>query len=351
MSDGKDEAAQLYRMARLIRRTEEAVAAEYHPADQMRCPIHLCVGQEAMPAALSLLVRPDDHLVSHYRSHGYFLAKGGPLQAMIAEFYGKATGSNSGIAGSMELGSHEINFYSGAIVAGPIGIALGSAFAQKYRKSSAISVAVMGDGAMDEGVVYESLNLAVIWKLPLLVICENNGYAAYTRLTKRAANSDLHIRAQAFGVAAARVDGNDPGLLLSHLRPVVADMRAGKGPYFLEIETYRISGHVGPEGDDEMAYRPAEEVERWKKRDAVVSARKALLKAGATEKEVAALDSEIEAAIAEAIRAAKAAPFPEPGWASKQVSSGSYSGVVTAFSKPGTGDFDAWQQETRLKGF
>ena len=116
------EAERLYRLARLIRRVEEVLAAEYHPADQMRCPMHFCTGQEAMPAALAQLLRPEDHLVSHYRSHGYYLAKGAPLDAMVAEFYGKATGSNSGIAGSMELGSHEHNFYSGAIVAGPIGL-------------------------------------------------------------------------------------------------------------------------------------------------------------------------------------------------------------------------------------
>lgn len=350
LAGNRSEALALYRMARLIRRTEEVLAAEYHPADQMRCPMHFCTGQEAMPAALAQLLRPHDHLASHYRSHGYYLAKGAPLAAMVAEFYGKASGSNSGIAGSMELGSHEHHFYSGAIVAGPIGLALGSAFAQRYRRSKAISVAVMGDGAMDEGVTYESINLAVIWQLPLLVICENNGYAAYTRLARRAASA-LHPRARAFGMRAGSYDGNNPALLLSQLKPVIADIRAGKGPYFFEIETYRIAGHVGPEGDGDMGYRPAKEVERWKRRDPVKSARQAVLASGVAAKSIAELDCAIEAEVAEAVRVAKAAPFPKPGSAERQIASNTYSPVVREFASAPAGDFDAWQAETRLKGF
>src|SRR5579871_6343527 len=147
---------ELYAMMYLVRRAEEMLMAEYHPADQMRCPIHFCVGQEAMPAALSGQLRSADVLMSHYRSHGYYLAKGAPLEAMVGEFYGKANGSNSGVAGSMELASHECHFYSGAIVGGSLLIPLGSAFAQKYRGSDEISVAVMGDGSFDEGITYET---------------------------------------------------------------------------------------------------------------------------------------------------------------------------------------------------
>jgi TPP-dependent pyruvate/acetoin dehydrogenase alpha subunit len=136
---------QLYRMMYLIRRTEEILMAEYHPADEMRCPMHFCVGQEAMPAALAQVLHRNDVLMSHYRSHGYYLAKGAPLDAMVAEFYGKGTGSNSGVAGSMELGSHDYNFYSGAIVAGSLFIPFGAAFAQKYRGLDDVSVSVVGE--------------------------------------------------------------------------------------------------------------------------------------------------------------------------------------------------------------
>ena len=156
--------------------------AEYHPADEMRCPMHFCVGQEAMPAALAQVLRRDDVLMSHYRSHGYYLAKGAPLDAMVAEFYGKETGSNSGIAGSMELGAHDHNFYSGAIVAGSLFIPFGAAFAQKYRRLDDISVSIVGDGVFDEGITYEVFNLVALHHLPMLIICENNKYAAHTSI-------------------------------------------------------------------------------------------------------------------------------------------------------------------------
>src|SRR6476646_4915045 len=143
MSSAAQTCLELYRMMYLIRRVEEVLMAEYHPADEMRCPMHFCVGQEAMPAALAHVLRRDDVLMSHYRSHGYYLAKGAPLDAMVAEFYGKGTGSNSGVAGSMELGSHDYNFYSGAIVAGSLFIPLGSAFAQRYRGLDDISISVI----------------------------------------------------------------------------------------------------------------------------------------------------------------------------------------------------------------
>ena len=155
-----DTLLRLYRMMYLIRRTEEILMSEYHPADEMRCPMHFCVGQEAMPAALSFFVRRSDVLMSEYRSHGYYLAKGAPLDAMVAEFYGKATGANFGIAGSMGLGAHDYNFYSGAIVAGSLFIPFGIAFSQQFRSVDDISIAVIGDGVFDEGITYEIFNLA-----------------------------------------------------------------------------------------------------------------------------------------------------------------------------------------------
>src|SRR5712691_6769223 len=212
---------QLYRMMYLIRRTEEILMAEYHPANEMRCPMHFCVGQEAMPAALAQVVRRSDVLMSHYRSHGYYLAKGAPLDAMVAEFYGKGTGANSGVAGSMELGAHDHNFYSGAIVGGSLIIPLGAAFAQKYRGVDDISISVIGDGVFDEGITYEAFNLAALHRLPLLIICENNKYAAHTGLKRRLSTPSLTERARAFGLPAERLDGNEPELLLAALERTV----------------------------------------------------------------------------------------------------------------------------------
>ncbi len=205
--------------------------AEYHPADEMRCPMHFCIGQESVPAALSLLLHQDDVMMSHYRSHGYYLGKGGSLAEMVAEFYGKATGSNGGLAGSMELGSHERNFCSGAIVGGSMLIPLGTAFAQKYRGAQDISVSVFGDGSFDEGIIYESMNLAALYKLPLLAICENNKYAANTEVSKRLGRPELLPKVEAMGIPGEIVDGYDLDPLFATLTaaPVLRACRSAGG--------------------------------------------------------------------------------------------------------------------------
>jgi len=300
----------LYRMMYLIRRAEEILMAEYHPANEMRCPMHFCVGQEAMPAALTGLLRRDDVLMSHYRSHGYYLAKGAPLDAMVAEFYGKATGANRGIAGSMELGAHDYNFCSGAIVGGSMVIPLGAAFAQRYRGVDDISVSVVGDGVFDEGVTYEMFNLAALHRLPLLIICENNRYAAHTSIERRIARPMLAERAQTFGLPTEQLDGNDAEVLLRALERLIPEIRRGSGPRFIEIETYRLCGHVGPGDDEGMGYRTRDEIEQWKKRDPVVAMRGKLATALAPV-ELKTLEADIDAEIHAAIAAAKRAEFAD----------------------------------------
>jgi TPP-dependent pyruvate/acetoin dehydrogenase alpha subunit len=340
----------LYRMMYLIRRAEEMLMAEYHPADEMRCPMHFCVGQEAMPAALSCVMRRNDVLMSHYRSHGYYLAKGAPLDAMIAEFYGKASGSNRGVAGSMELGSHDHNFYSGAIVGGSLFIPLGSAFAQRYRGLDDISISVIGDGVFDEGITYEVLNLAALHRLPLLIICENNKYAAHTAVDRRQAVPLLAERVPAFGIPIEKLDGNDCELLLRTLETVVPEIRAGKGPRLIEIETYRHCGHVGPNYDETMKYRSSDEVERWKARDPVVTMRKRLAgtaKRGELDRLEAEVDSEVHAAIA----AAKRAGFADIRAIIASNWSGEYAKVVERFLDSTVSSFESGQSEAKLGPF
>ncbi len=344
----RDVCFRLYRLMNLIRRTEEILAEEYHPANQMRCPMHLCIGQEAMPAALSMVIRPSDVLMTHYRSHGYYLAKGGSLDRMVAEFYGRASGANSGMAGSMELAAHEVNFSSGAIVSGQIGLALGAAFAAHYRGSDDIAVAVMGDGAMDEGVAYESLNMAALHRLPLLVICENNHYAAHTAIARRMAVPSPTGRVGGFGVPTLSADGNDPEALLALLRTVVADRRAGKGPLFLEIETYRHCAHVGVTSDDAMGYRPLDEIDRWKQRDPVPAMRRKLLEAGAAASLLDETDAAIDAEVWASVAAAKAAPFPTLAEALTWNASGGYSPKVTGFVGTAAAAFNSAQAEAKL---
>lgn len=337
---------ELYRLMYLIRRAEELLMAEYHPADEMRCPIHFCVGQEAMPAALAQVLRHADVLMSHYRSHGYYLAKGAPLEAMVCEFYGKGNGANRGVAGSMELASHQHSFYSGAIVGGSLLVPIGSAFAQKYRRVDDISVSVMGDGSFDEGITYETFNLAALHKLPLLVICENNNYAAHTSVEKRMAVPKLSERAESFGLPAVRLDGNDAVLLLETLQRVVPEIRAGSGPRFIEIETYRHCAHVGPQSDDSLQYRPAEELERWKARDPVHMLRARLAKAGG-ESDLKRLEAEAEAQVHAAIAAAKRAPFPDFKAMLASNWSGEYAAVADRFIADTAASFEGRQSEAR----
>ena len=341
----------LYRMGRFIRRVEEILKDEY-AQQQMRCPMHFCIGQEAGPAALAPLLHPEDYLVSHYRSHGYYLAKGAPLPAMIAEFFGKASGANGGTAGSMELAHEESRFFSGAIVGGPLAIAMGIAFALKYRNEPAIAVAVIGDGSLDEGVSYEALNLAALHGVPLLVICENNLYAAHTPAEKRTLSRSLIERVRPFGLPVMQLDGTDIAKLHSDLRELVDEVRSfPSGPRFVEIETYRYCGHVGPEDDNWLGYRSVDEIAAWRRRDPVVKARTDARSFGVPEQALLDLDDGIEREIASAIERAKQDSFPRYDWSLDQVWSGTYSPVVDNFASGSVAEFDSRQAETRLKPY
>jgi TPP-dependent pyruvate/acetoin dehydrogenase alpha subunit len=330
-----------------IRRVEEALIEEYHPADQMRCPIHFCVGQEAAPAALGMLLQPGDVISTHYRSHGYYLAKGAPLDAMVAEFYGKDTGSNRGLGGSMELAHHDSNLFSGAIVGGTAGLAIGSAFAQKYVGSKSITVAVFGDGAMDEGVMYESLNLAALKGLPVLFLCENNGYAAHTALATRARTLSPAQRAAAFAVPTEVVKDADPELLHECMAAAVRRVRDGEGPVFLEVETYRFCGHVGPEGDDQLGYRPADEISSRLAADPLALLCKRVGEVWPSEA-LQKFEREINAEIATAIERAKAAPFPAIDVPLSSVSANTYDPVVREFVDGAVSQFKGNQSEAKL---
>jgi TPP-dependent pyruvate/acetoin dehydrogenase alpha subunit len=341
----------LYRLARLIRRTQEILIEQYVAKQEMRCPMHFCIGQEGTPTALAPLLLADDYVVSHYRSHGYYLAKGGPLSQMIAEFHGRATGSNSGLAGSMELANEEARIYSGAIVGGPMAIAMGIAFALKYRAAPGIVIAVVGDGSLDEGVSYEALNLAALHNVPLLTICENNLYAAHTPAPARTMSRSLIDRVRPFGMAAERLDGMDILDLNSRLETIIADIRAGRGPHFVEIETYRFCGHVGPENDDWLQYRTADEILTWRQRDPVPALRDAALRLGMPESLLQETEAAIEVEIADAFDAARTDPFPELNWSLDQALAQSYSPIVKDFVRGGTGIFDSRQAETRLKPY
>ncbi len=339
----------LLRQMLRLRRTEEALIREYHPADEMRCPIHFCVGQEAVPAALSLLVREDDYLLSHHRSHGYYFAKHAPLRELFAEIYGKATGASGGRAGSQDISHHASRFYSGAIVAGAVSIAVGVALGLQIRKSSSIAISGFGEGASDEGAFWEAMNYAGLCRLPILFVCENNRYATYSDQLKRQASDNICERVMTFGVRASRIFGNDVVKVYRTLAEEMQRIRAGNGPALVEAYTYRWNSHVGPEDDGANNYRSPEEMQFWKDNCPIRLLREKLVEAGyLTEGGLARLEAESAEEIAECFRFAKESPFPE----TSDLTSGNWAaGAPVADQLLGTqaeGEFDQFQSDARL---
>ncbi|MBI2339350.1 MAG: thiamine pyrophosphate-dependent dehydrogenase E1 component subunit alpha [Deltaproteobacteria bacterium] len=315
----------LHRFMLRLRRCEEALIAEYHPADEMKCPIHFCIGQEAVPAALSVVIKPEDYLFSHHRTHGFYLAKGGPMNSLFAEMYGKATGASGGLAGSQDLSMPSVNFCSGAILSGATALAVGAALGFQRQKKKHVAVAGFGDGASDEGVFWEGLNYAALHKLPIVFVCENNRYSTYSPQFKRMASENISERVATFGVTARTVFGNDVMACTSMLREMVEGARAGRGPYFLEAFTYRMNSHVGPEDDSYVGYRPKEEFDFWQQNCPISlleerMVEQNLLSAPEKEKILKKINSEIAASF----EFAKKSPFPgNAEWSKLNYSRGS----------------------------
>lgn len=301
----------LYRAMVRLRRCEEALIERYRKAEEMKCPVHFTLGQEAVPAALSLLVQPEDYMFSHHRCHGYYLAKHAPLRAFFAELFGKATGANGGLAGSQEISAPGSNFFSGAILTGASSIAVGAAFAFQHRGTSQIAVAGFGEAATEEGIFWEGITYASVKKLPLVLVCENNLYSMYSAQLARQPGDDISRRVGTFGVKTYTLFGNDAPAAYRALREAVHYSRTGNGPVFLEFYTYRWNAHVGPESDDHINYRTSDEIEFWRTNDPIPLLEEKLTDAGlltqdAKRDTIAAIDSEI----ADAFEFAAASPFP-----------------------------------------
>lgn len=306
-------ALSLYRFMHRLRRCEQALIDGYRVDDAIRCPVHFCLGQESAPAALSLLLHGHDYMYSHHRSHGYYLAKGAPMNGLFAELYGRTTGANGGLAGSQEISADDVRFYSGAILTGATAIAVGTAMAVQRQKNGSMVCAGFGDGATDEGLFWESISLASLRRLPIVFVCENNGYATYSPQWKRQRLDNLQQRVASFGVDSTAVFGNDAVGLYRALKRAVDGARSGEGPFFIEAYTYRWNGHVGPESDDDaVGYRPAEEIAFWKDRCPIRLLEEALTCAGLLNETLQQqMLSEIDAEIAAAFEFAQASPFPQ----------------------------------------
>jgi pyruvate dehydrogenase E1 component alpha subunit len=305
-------ALELYFAMLRIRRCEEALIREYHPADEMRCPIHFCVGQEAVSAALSLLIKKEEYVYSHHRSHGYYFAKGAPMNALFGELYGKETGANGGKAGSQDISMVSSNFYSGAILAGAIPIAAGTAVALKKKKKPLCAVSGFGEGATDEGVFWEAMNYVAANKLPVVFLCENNRYATYSPQDKRSAQCNIAERVSTFGIRSQTIFGNDVIAAYLAIKDALERARAGNGPSFIEAFTYRWNAHVGPEDDTSIGYRPAAELEFWKANCPIVLFEQRLKERGLIDAaKIGDMTKDIDAEIDAAFKFAKSSAFPK----------------------------------------
>ncbi|MBI3177767.1 MAG: pyruvate dehydrogenase (acetyl-transferring) E1 component subunit alpha [Chloroflexi bacterium] len=270
--------------------------------------MHLYIGQEATGVGAVSARRPDDNVITAYRDHGIAIACGMEPKVIFAEMFGKVTGSDKGKGGSMHLADVHKRFWGGhAIVGAHIALATGLAFADKYRKSDAVTLCFFGDGATNIGYFHESLNLASVWKLPCVFICENNKYGMWTPIEKVSGVADMRRKADAYGIPNEAADGMDLLAVRAAAEKAIAHARAGRGPYFLEVLTYRYRGHsMG----DQRAYRTPDEMHKWQAEDPIGQFEHVLLKQGIAAATIDAIDDEVRQTIAEAIRFADESPFP-----------------------------------------
>ena len=300
-----------HRMVR-IRRFEQAAGSLFENSE-MPGFIHLYVGEEAVAAGVCAVLRVDDQVGSTHRGHGHLVAKGGDFRRMMAELMGKATGYNHGKGGSMHICDLDLNMLgANGIVGAGVPIAVGAAFANKYRGNDAVSVVFFGDGATNIGAFHEAANMAAALSLPAVFVCENNEYGEFTPRHKTMAIDDVVDRAAGYGMPGVAVDGMDVIAVYEAATQAVARARAGFGPSFIEAKTYRYYNHHGVQTLG-VKYRDDAEVERWRERDPIVLLEERLLATGVLDRAgVDTVHDHVQQAVDDAIRFAKDSPFPEP---------------------------------------
>jgi pyruvate dehydrogenase E1 component alpha subunit len=270
----------LYQHMLFIRLFEEKLAQVYQQ-QEMRCPMHLSIGQEAIAVGVSAALQADDWVYSNHRAHAHYLAKGGDAQALIAELYGFSEGCSGGRGGSMHLIDLAAGFGgSTPIVGGTVPIAVGAAWAMKLQGKSSVVVSYLGDGCFEEGVVHESWNFALLHKLPIVFVLENNNYSVYTQLNQRQPARPIAGVAAAHGMFTRTGDGNRVLEVQALAQQAVDYARAGFGPAFIELATHRIPEHCGPFNDDHLGYRQCVELETWLARCPLQLAKQQLLAQG-----------------------------------------------------------------------
>ena len=308
----------LYRQMIIIRYTEEQLARS-HQMGLIHGACHTYVGEEAIASGVCAHLRPDDAVFSTHRGHGHALAKGVPPREVIAELFGRVTGCSQGRGGSMHLFKPEIGMMGTSGIVGPCILqAAGAGYSFKLLRSDKVGVAFFGDGAVNNGAFHEGLNLASIWKLPTLFVCENNQYATEVPFSYSAGNPNVGNRGPIYGMASATVDGNDVLAVYEAAQEAVQRARGGEGPTLIECRTYRTRAHS--EGMRDAGYRTPEEVEAWKARDPIKRFRQWLLDNEESNDEMlATIEAEIKAVVAEAEEFARNSPWPEPDTVSDHI--------------------------------
>jgi TPP-dependent pyruvate/acetoin dehydrogenase alpha subunit len=309
----KEQLLSMYRTMVTIRRFEETIRDLFFQG-QIPGFVHVSIGEEAVPTGVCAALTKQDYITTTHRGHGHMLAKGGALKPMMAELLGKRTGYCKGKGGSMHIVSYDLGILgANGIVGGGIPIATGAALASNFHGNDAVAVAFFGDGASNEGTFHESLNLAGLWKLPVIYVCQNNCYAEFTPTSESTAVQDIAIRAPGYGMPGVIVDGNDVLAVYETTRAAVARARAGEGPTLIEAKTYRWEGHVVGEQAFVGEYRPADELESAKQQCPIALFGRKLLATGFIEEpELTRIADEVQREIDEAVAFAQSSPLPEP---------------------------------------
>jgi acetoin:2,6-dichlorophenolindophenol oxidoreductase subunit alpha len=302
----------LYRDMLRIRKVQLRIESLYH-LDEMKTPVHLCIGQEAVAVGVCANLEKDDCITSNHRGHGHYLAKGGDLKALVAELYCRETGCSKGRGGSMHLVDASIgHFGSSSIVAGGIPIATGLGLAINMKMEPRVSVVFFGDGAADEGVLYESINFAILRQLPVVYVYENNQYSVCSPVSARKYGKNLFHYAPRRYLHTKMVNGNAVLDIYGAAKLAVERARNGEGPSFIECKTYRMRGHAGAGSDAHLGYRSTEEIASWQARCPVDSFRSKLLKHRmVTQQELKEMETELEHEVEEAFRFARESPLPD----------------------------------------
>ena len=305
----KDTYLMWYEAMLLMRRFEEK-AGQLYGQQKIRGFCHLYIGQEAVLAGAMSVLKPEDSMITAYRDHAHAIAKGVSSNSIMAELYGKATGCSKGKGGSMHMFSKEHHFYGGhGIVGGQVPLGAGIAFAEKYKKTGFVNVAYMGDGAVRQGSLTETFNMAALWKLPVIFVCENNGYAMGTSVARTTADTDIYKIGLPYGIPSSPVDGMDPAAVHKAMDEAVQRARAGDGPTFLEMRTYRYKGHSM---SDPQKYRTKEELESYKAKDPIELVKHTIISEGyADDKWFEEIEAKIKAEVDESVKFSEESPWPE----------------------------------------